>query len=122
MRAEALDEIADEYDDILCDPDELRTLPRVGPYVADATLCFALDEPLPILDRNVVRVYDRLFRDEFPDTESERREFADGVVPDDGREARQYNLTLIDFSVLVCMKRDPECETCPFRPNCAYVS
>lgn len=122
MRSEALNEIADEYEELPRDPDELRELPRVGPYVADTTLCFALDEPLPILDRNVVRVYDRLFGGEFPNTESDRREFAGGVVPDGGREARRYNLALLDFGALVCTKRDPECGTCPFRPTCAYVS
>lgn len=120
MRAEALAEIAADHESLPVNPAELQTLPRVGPYVANATLCFALERPLPIVDRNVNRVYDRVFGEQYPDSDADRREFAERLLPDDGSEARRYNLGLLDFGAAVCTKRNPSCETCFANPYCEY--
>lgn len=120
MRTEALAEIATQHDELPRDRAELTDLPRVGPYIADATLCFALWRPLPILDRNVVRVYDRVFGSTFPDSESEQRAFATRLIPDDGEEARRYNLALLDFGALLCKKSDPKCSECFASGYCQY--
>lgn len=122
MRAAALSEIAARHDSLPRDGDELRELPRVGPYIADATRCFALAEPVPILDRNVVRVYGRLFGEGFPTADEERRAFAAKLLPSDDERARTYNLALLDFGATVCTKRDPACPSCPFRERCAYAT
>ena len=120
MRAEALTKIADRVDTLPSDGEELLDLPRVGPYVANATLSFALERPRPIVDRNVVRIYDRVFRGEFPEKGSERREFATELLPDDGGTARTYNLALLDFGALVCTKRSPRCADCFANEYCSY--
>jgi len=120
MRAEALTEIAAEYESLPEDPETLQTLPRVGPYVANATLCFALTLPLPIVDRNVNRAYERVFGERYPDSDAGRREFAQRLLPDDGPNARRYNLGLLDFGAAVCRKRDPRCSTCFANQYCEY--
>ena len=120
QRAEALSEIATRYDEVPIDRDELLSLPLVGPYVANATLCFAKSERLPILDRNVIRVYDRVFGDEFPGATERRREFAVEMLPSDKEVARKYNLALLDLGTLVCEKRDPQCRDCFAREYCSY--
>ena len=122
MRADALQGIAEEYDELPRDRDELVGLPRVGPYIADATTCFALEEPRPILDRNVVRVYRRVFGDDFPRDEAGQRAFASRLLPDDGFEARQYNWTLLDFGALLCQKRSPNCEECFATEVCEFYA
>lgn len=76
MRAAALLEIASEHTRLPRRRDGLTALPRVGGYVADATLPFAGVEQRPILDRNVRRVYDRVFGDEFPGPCGSEYEFA----------------------------------------------
>jgi A/G-specific adenine glycosylase len=91
QRAEALVEIADTIDTLPTDPSELRELPQVGTYIAEATLCFAEGEPYPIVDKNVRRVYGRIFADEWPDSTSEQRDFARHLLPE--KEARSYILT-----------------------------
>ena len=120
MRTEALIEIAEEHDVLPRERGGLTALPRVGDYVADATLCFACERPLPIVDRNVVRAYERVFGPTFPESRTERQAFAKRMVPDDGREARLYNLSLLDFGALVCRKRDPRCEDCFASDYCEY--
>jgi len=120
MRAEALAEIANEYDELPKDLDDLLELPRVGPYVANATLCFALDGRYPILDRNVNRVYERVFGDEYPADKPARREFALERLPEDGSRARTYNMALLDFGALVCTKQEPRCAACFAQEYCSY--
>jgi A/G-specific adenine glycosylase len=120
MRAEALAEIAADYESLPETPAELQTLPRVGPYVANATLCFALERPLPIVDRNVNRVYGRVFGERYPGSDGGRREFADRLLPDDGSDARRYNLGLLDFGAQVCTAQDPACTNCFASRYCKY--
>lgn len=117
-RARALKEIGDTVEDLPHDRDDLLSLPRVGPYIADATLCFALNRPLPVIDRNVDRVYGRLFGDSWPDDEENRREFANRLLPE--VDARRYNLALLDFGAEICKPKSPACEECFAQEYCAY--
>ncbi|WP_241768029.1 hypothetical protein [Haloferax sp. ATB1] len=116
MRAEALKQIALTHDHLPNEPEPLMELPRVGRYVANATLCFVRGDRLPVLDRNVGRVYSRVFRDTWPDTDSEQLTFTKRLVPD---EARAYNLALLDFGALVCQTA-PLCEQCFANEYCVY--
>ncbi|WP_117365548.1 HhH-GPD family protein [Natrarchaeobaculum sulfurireducens] len=116
MRAEALKQIASTHDHLPIEPEALMELPRVGRYVANATLCFARGDRLPVLDRNVERVYSRVFRDAWPETEADQLTFAQRLVPD---EARVYNLALLDFGALVC-RTEPLCEQCFANKYCVY--
>lgn len=121
MRASALDKIAEEYDSLPRDTETLQTLPRVGPYVANATLCFALDQCLPIMDRNVRRVYERVLSDSYPRAGSDDESaLASRLLPSDGRAARKYNLGLLDLGAAICTKSDPLCEECPVSAQCDY--
>jgi A/G-specific adenine glycosylase len=120
MRAESLSEIAANRDAIPTTVDELLQLPRVGPYVANATLCFARERALPICDRNVRRVYSRVFGERFPDTAAEQRAFAAEMLPNEGSIARTYNLALLDFGAIVCRKREPRCSECFANEYCDY--
>jgi len=83
-------------------PDDLTDLPGVGPYVAAAVRCFALEEPVLPLDVNVRRVL--------------RRRFRDGVdVSGDPWRAGQ---ALMEFGQRICAAR-PKCGVCPVREGCA---
>jgi A/G-specific adenine glycosylase len=117
IRADALKRIAAEHNRLPETTAELTDLPRVGDYVANATLCFARDEPLPILDRNVERIYRRVFDDQWPASRAEQREFASQLLPPD--DARAYNLALLDFGASVCAP-DPNCSICFASTYCEY--
>ncbi|UPV99964.1 hypothetical protein M0R88_15785 [Halorussus gelatinilyticus] len=116
MRAGALKQISSARDHLPTEPESLMELPRVGQYVANATLCFTGDDRLPVLDRNVERVYSRVFRDTWPETEADQLTFTQRLVPD---EARAYNLALLDFGALVC-QTEPLCERCFANEYCVY--
>jgi A/G-specific adenine glycosylase len=120
QRAEALSTIADTVDTLPTDPAELRELPQVGTYVAEATLCFAEHEPYAIVDKNVRRVYSRVFAEEWPPSTSEQRAFARRMLPEE--RARSYNMPLLDFGVLVCTPRSPDCKHCFASDYCTYYN
>lgn len=121
MRAAALTEIASSYDDLPRTSDGLQKLPRVGTYVANATVCFTGIERVPILDRNVRRVYRRVFGEEFQEATNEE-EFAWSILPDHPDTTRTYNLALLDFGAAVCRKPEPDCESCFASRYCAYYT
>lgn len=117
MQADALKQTTAEYDGLPETTAALTDLPRVGDYVANATLCFTRDEPLPILDRNVKRIYRRVFGERWPASRAEQREFASQLLPPD--DARAYNLALLNFSASVCAP-DPNCSICFASEYCEY--
>jgi len=117
MRAEALKEIATRCDSILESVEDLTELPRVGRYIANTTLCIAQNRPLPVLDRNVVRVYDRVFGEVWPAAESYQWEFTERLVPN--KNPREYNLILLDFGAMICQS-EPQCNVCFATEYCTY--
>jgi A/G-specific adenine glycosylase len=122
MRSETLREIATTYDRLPGNAEALRELSQVGVYVANASLCFALNRSLPILNRHVMRVYSRVFDGDFPNSESSRMEFDFTMLPDDGKTARRCNLALLDSGSLVCTKRSPNCSECFASDYCQYYA
>lgn len=117
QRAKTFEILAASYDEIPQKKTELKSVHGIGPYVANATRCFALGDPLPIVDRNVDRVYGRVFEVEYPDTKAARLTFADDLLPSD--RAKEYNLALLDFGALIC-KPSPNCEECFAPAYCDY--
>jgi A/G-specific adenine glycosylase len=82
-------------------PDDPRTLPGVGPYIAAAIRCFAREEAVLPVDVNVARVL--------------RRRFPAGVdIAGDPWRAGQ---ALMEFGQRICTAR-PRCGECPVRMGC----
>lgn len=100
---------------------ELLTLKGVGEYTAHAVLCFAYKQPVPVVDRNVIRVYKRVFQIDRPlEKINPTKGFwltAEKLVP--RRGAREYNLGLLDFAALVCKHYSPLCTQCPAANICS---
>ncbi len=82
-------------------PEDLRTLPGVGPYIADAVRCFAREEPVLPLDVNVRRVLRRRF---------------DGAI-EISADPWRAGQALMEFGQRVCTAR-PRCGVCPVRAGC----
>jgi A/G-specific adenine glycosylase len=83
-------------------PEDLRTLPGVGPYVDAAVRCFALEEPVLPVDVNVRRVLRRRF----------------GGHVDISGDPWRAGQALMEFGQRVCTTR-PDCRGCPVRGGCA---
>lgn len=100
------------------DAERLLELPYVGRYAANATLCFAFGEPRPIVDANVVRVYNRIFDTDFDYSDEATWQFAEKVLPE--ADAQEFNLAILDFAAEICAPKTPNCEECFFTEQCSY--
>ena len=100
--------------------DTLRTLPGIGRYTAMAILSSAFEEPVPIVDINVRRLYSRLFW-KMSDRSAMRPEqeiwpVAGEMLPH--RNVYDWNQALMDLGATVCTARTPRCSDCPLAPFC----
>lgn len=102
----------------------LMELPHVGPYIANATVCFGQDERRPIVDSNVARVYSRAFGFDVMEDQLHNDDylwtFAESLLPEDSY--REYNLALLDFGAKVCTAQSPECKDCFANEWCTYYN
>jgi A/G-specific adenine glycosylase len=121
MRARALTEIADLVEELPTAAAELRALPHVGPYVANATVCFADGRPTAIVDRNVDRVYSRYLGDRWRGADPDGQQAIAAAMLDEAAP-RRYNLALLDFAAAVCTARSPACAECVMADRCVAVN
>lgn len=105
------------------DARKLKEIPGVGDYTANAVLCFAYRHPVPIVDRNVTRLYQRIFGLPPQITKGPTKavwRFAEKLL--DRQRAREFNWALLDFAALVCKDRDPICANCALSRLCASAA
>lgn len=119
-RSKALIRIADSIDTVPADRESLMELPYVGSYTANATLSFGFDIPSPIVDANVLRVYNRYFGLSMNVESDDTWDFAEKLVPKP--DHRQYNLALLDFGAKICRSQNPRCGQCPVAKSCSYAN
>ena len=104
------------------EPEDLMKLPHVGIYSAHAVACFAFGRRVPVVDLSIVRVLSRLAGIEPPSDirrAPEVWEVAWSLLP--GKEIKEHNYGLLDFSASVCKARSPRCGKCPLTSSCAYA-
>jgi A/G-specific adenine glycosylase len=127
-RAERMKKLAEkiifEYGgEVPSEKEELLKLPGVGEYIANAVLCFAFSEDVPIVDTNVIRLLDRVFgvksSKSRPRTDRKIWEFAAELVPKG--KCREYNQALLDFAASLCTSKNPLSDICPENKICSYA-
>ena len=109
-----------------CVKDKLKELPGVGDYIASEVLLGACGKPEPLLDRNMIRVLERVFgvksAKKRPHTDPKMWAFARMLVPKDPEEAKAFNYGVLDFARKICTARNPRCNDCPNRDICNYYA
>lgn len=106
-------EIPKEYED-------LRGLPGVGDYIANAVLCIAFGERKSMVDANVGRVLGRVFygKADYPPSKDRTLKIAYKLLPE--TKFREFNLGLIDLGALVCRPKSPLHTNCPLSDECKF--
>jgi A/G-specific adenine glycosylase len=108
-----------------CSREELKKLPGVGGYIAAEVLLRVCNQPEPLLDRNMIRVIERVFgvksARKRPHTDPELWSFARGLVPKDPEEAEKFNFGVLDFARKVCRARSPRCTECFVADLCQHL-
>ena len=102
--------------------EELLELPGVGPYAANAFLAFHSDVRAFLIDSNTTRFLSRISgRNYHGETRREGwvTELLSQITP--VRNSRTFNIALLDFTMLICKPRNPQCEGCPLkRTYCTF--
>jgi len=113
--------------------DDVLALPGIGRYTAGAICSIAFNQPVPILDGNVIRVLTRIFGIAENPREKETNawlwklagELVGRAVPSSprrGRDTAPYhsflNQSLMELGALVCTPRNPPCGICPVQKLC----
>lgn len=100
--------------------EQVRALPGIGRYTAGALCSFAYDDPQPIVDANVTRVFSRLFNyQKRIDTTSGQHQiwdWAEELLPQ--KNARIYNSALMELGQNQCKNKSVNCPSCPVKSFC----
>ena len=99
---------------------EIKTLPGIGDYTANALLGLVHNKPTIAIDGNVKRVFSRIINkkenkinfDQF--IEINKKKLFNSKRNSDFVEA------LMEFGALVCKPKDPICSICNLNKNCKY--
>ncbi len=109
-----------QYSDIL-------NLKGIGSYTAAAISTFAFNQPYPLVDGNVFRLYSRLFN--IPteiNTSKGQKEFttlAQNLLDEISlTEAIVYNQAIMEYGALVCKPKAPLCTSCALQNHCISYS
>ncbi|MGB0371827.1 MAG: A/G-specific adenine glycosylase [Opitutales bacterium] len=102
-----------------------QRLPGIGPYTAAAIASIHNEQPIAVVDGNVIRVITRLTADERP--------FKDGpsaakLLQDTANQLQEsarpgdYNQATMELGALICTKHNPMCTVCPVVNLCASAA
>jgi len=117
--------LVEKYDGNIPDSyDELIALPGIGPYTAAAIMSIAFNQPYPVVDANVERLFarfddvDHSMKDKAVQKELHvvLKEIVNDTVP------RDVNQALMELGALVCTPKNPDCPACPVQASCKAFS
>jgi len=99
---------------------DIKKLPGIGNYTANALLAFVYDRPTIAIDGNVKRVFSRILNrsvdsiDLIKIIESNKKSLFQTNRHSDFVEA------LMEFGALICKPKEPECSKCNSKNTCRY--
>ena len=114
-----------EHDGVIPDTEEaFRALPGVGPYTSAAVLSLAFDQPLAVLDGNVIRVLARVFALDADVKQGATRRSLQATMDEllDQVHPGQFNEAVMELGATVCTPRGPACGRCPLRSDCSAAA
>lgn len=91
---------------------ELKKLPGIGKYTAAAILSFAYNKNVPVVDRNIHVLYNRVLYG----SKSHIEVLAKKHLPKG--KSRLWHNALMDIGALFCSSKNPRCDVCPLTVLC----
>lgn len=97
---------------------ELRAIPGVGDYLAEAILCFGFGRRSVLVDTNTTRICARVSGRDVRKRFQLRLDLHHlaGTPGPDG----EFNRALLDLGELLCRPTDPICDECPVQDLCSH--
>ena len=98
--------------------EELKLLPGVGNYTANAIMAIAFNKPFIPLDGNIERVIKRLLNLKLASEVSKESLIRKKKILGTSVRASDYAQALMELGALLCRPRNPLCDKCPLTKNC----
>jgi len=98
--------------------DELKSLPGIGDYTANAIMAIAFNEPFIPLDGNIERVIKRLLSLKLVKEISKKNLIKKKKILGTSLRSSDYAQALMELGALVCRPKNPLCNQCPLTKNC----
>lgn len=119
----ALDELWILYSEIPVEYNTLMKIQGIGQYIAGATICFTQNQPIVIVDSNIVRVIGRIFGLDISGEARRKKEIINKIKETvDPKNPRDFYYAIIDLSHMLCQPRTPKCLDCPLSNlPCSYA-
>jgi A/G-specific adenine glycosylase len=95
--------------------DQLRQLPGIGRYTANAIASIGFSEPVAVVDGNVERVLSRISE---MDLGGEAL-WTSAQTLLDRKHPGDFNQAMMELGAVVCVPGVPDCVRCPVKPHCA---
>ena len=102
--------------------EEIKKLPGVGDYTANALLAFVHNKPTIAIDGNVKRVFSRIMNKK--ESRINFVKFVNVNKKNFFNTKRNSDLVeaLMEFGALICKPKDPKCGICNLNKNCEYFN
>ena len=100
---------------------EIKKLPGVGDYTANALLGFIYNEPTIAIDGNVKRVFSRYLNKKESKINFEKLISINKRSLFITNRNSDFIEALMEFGALVCKPKDPKCSQCCLNKNCSYL-
>ncbi len=98
--------------------DELKSLPGIGDYTANAIMAIAFNKPFIPLDGNIERVIKRLLNLKLVNEVSKKNLIKKKNILGTSIRSSDYAQALMELGALVCRPKNPLCNQCPLTKNC----
>lgn len=108
--------------------EQLLEYPGFGPYTARAVSSLAYDEPVGVLDGNVIRILTRHFGLDIdwwmPKVKNELQNLSDLLVQSDQQTSpsSDVNQGMMELGATICTPKNPLCLSCPWKKTCKSFS
>ena len=98
--------------------DEIKKLPGIGEYTANALLALVYNQPRIPFDGNIKRVFSRLFNTNLEKNEKKIQR----IIKEKFYTNRNADLAeaLMEFGAVICKPNNPLCNICNLKTNCYF--
>ena len=100
---------------------EIKKLPGVGDYTANALLGFIYNKPTIAVDGNVKRVFSRYLNKKETKINFEQLIFNNKKNLFITNRNSDFIEALMEFGALICKPKDPKCSQCCLNKSCRYL-
>ena len=105
-----------------CEIKEIKKLPGVGDYTANALLGLVHNKPIIAVDGNVKRVFARILNKKELKNDFEKLIQLNKKKLFSTKRNSDFVEALMEFGALVCKPKDPKCSICNLNKSCKYFN